>query len=69
MDVIEEHCTLYKTAGSGFYLHGEKKMQQGKQRSSKRGGRVDGKGENRHTNMFETRIFKLKDLVSVHFSY
>lgn len=44
-------------------------MQQGKQRSSKRGGRVDEKGENRHTNMFETRIFKLKDLVSVHFSY
>ena len=35
MDVIEEHCTSYKTAGSGFYLHRERK-----QRSSKRGGRL-----------------------------
>lgn len=30
MDVIEEHCTLYKTAGSGFYLHEEKKNAAGK---------------------------------------
>ena len=42
MDVIEEHCTLYKLLDLGF-ICAQKKMQQQKQRGSECGGSVDGK--------------------------